>query len=250
MALITTSSESRSNDQLKIETATKIESNVALLKQFGISEGVLLVGGTSISDFRLRVAQSHLRHDLLPSYWSTVGILSGGTVTTVRLGGWGVENVAPINGIEELPQNFYDDSSLFPNIGVIKFSERIEPVLLASKNLALRRTIVDLPELMLRWLGFVWSAGDRSNPVLSGVGIPSAALVETAYAMAGVELTPGLASNASCPEAIWQAAKWWHGFYSKAAESSRADVDSPNTTRSIVPEGRVVIRQPSAAAIE
>jgi hypothetical protein len=30
---------------------------------------------------------------------------------------------------------------------------------------------------------------------------------------AGFDLTPGLESRASCPEAIWQAAKWWHKYY-------------------------------------
>ncbi len=35
-----------------------------------------------------------------------------------------------------------------------------------------------------------------------------AALGRRGHALAGVDLTPGLASEASCPEAIWQAAKW------------------------------------------
>jgi hypothetical protein len=29
---------------------------------------------------------------------------------------------------------------------------------------------------------------------------------------AGFELTPGIASSATCPEAIWQAARWWHEY--------------------------------------
>ncbi len=39
---------------------------------------MLLLGGTSIVDFRMRVAQSELRQDLLPSFWSTCGLLIDG----------------------------------------------------------------------------------------------------------------------------------------------------------------------------
>jgi len=41
-------------------------------------------------------------------------------------------------------------------------------------------------------------------------GMPSAAMLETAYATNGFDLTPGLESRSSCPEAIWQSASWWH----------------------------------------
>src|SRR5262245_3772051 len=37
--------------------------------------GIVLVGGTSTTSFRLRVAQSHARHDLVPSYWSHAMLL-------------------------------------------------------------------------------------------------------------------------------------------------------------------------------
>ena len=37
--------------------------------------GIVLVGGTSTTSFRLRVAQSHVRHDLMPSYWSHAMLL-------------------------------------------------------------------------------------------------------------------------------------------------------------------------------
>ena len=41
---------------------------------------MLLLGGTSIVDFRMRIAQSELRQDLLPSFWSTCGLLIDGEV--------------------------------------------------------------------------------------------------------------------------------------------------------------------------
>ena len=38
-------------------------------------------------------------------------------------------------------------------------------------------------------------------------------MLEIVCGVVGYDLTPGLESRASCLEAIWQAAKWWHGYY-------------------------------------
>ena len=39
---------------------------------------LLLLGCTGLVDFRLRVAQSHLRNDLTPSHWSHVALMGQG----------------------------------------------------------------------------------------------------------------------------------------------------------------------------
>jgi hypothetical protein len=54
--------------------------NFEWLSSTGYRDGVVLLGGTSIVDFRMRVAQSELRQDLLPSFWSTCGLLIDGDV--------------------------------------------------------------------------------------------------------------------------------------------------------------------------
>ncbi len=77
-----------------------------------------------------------------------------------------------------------------------------------------------------------------------GIGLPSSAFVETVFAMANFELTPGLSSASSCPEAIWQSAKWWTGFYKSVADSDDA---RKKTAVAMVPEGCYIVRQPSAA---
>src|SRR5215468_965840 len=77
------SPDSANNQKLKRQQAKKNETNrewlgrILKLGKFDNS-GLLLVGGNSVADFRIRVAQSHLRHDLTPSYWSIVGILIDG----------------------------------------------------------------------------------------------------------------------------------------------------------------------------
>jgi hypothetical protein len=78
--------------------------------------------------------------------------------------------------------------------------------------------------------------------------VPSAVFVETVYGMSGVELTPGLSSSASCPEAIWQSAKWWHNFYEgDGGREGQADISDADETS--VPKGFYLLRQPAATAV-
>jgi hypothetical protein len=149
------------------------------------------------------------------------------------------------NAISSTSLSDFDDPARYPNVGVVKFTKDTAPILEMVEKVKMQRSIVDLPSLMLPWLGYVWGAGQTPNPLLQGQGIPSAAFVETVYAMAGVELTPGLASSGSCPEAIWQSVKWWHPFYAETAA-----VGGGAHGLSIVPSGAYAVRQPSAAVVE
>lgn len=81
------------------------------------------------------------------------------------------------------------------------------------KTFQKQRTSLDAIELIIRWLAFVWGAGRAGNPLLEGFGIPSSAMLETVFSALGHDLTPGLESRSSCPEALWQAIKWWHEYY-------------------------------------
>jgi hypothetical protein len=61
--------------------------------------------------------------------------------------------------------------------------------------------------------------------------------------MAEVELTPGLATASSCPEAIYQAAKWWHRYYEQSAGAEEDDASHH-------PVGRYLLRQTEATYVE
>jgi hypothetical protein len=240
------SSATRPNADLRKTRSTLREPNSEWLAEQGLHEGVLLLGGSSLADFRLRVAQSALRGDLTPSYWSLCGILmdDGSRFLSVPLSVPDVSGVPSTNGMRECSIADYDDPKDWPNIAVVRFATDMGIVVDQAREVASRRTIVELPALMLAWLGFAWGVTGQPNPLTQSLGIPSAVFVETAHALAGVELTPGLASAASCPEAIWQAAKWWHEYYEEAPTI-------PVGTRSagsIPPQGSFVIRQPKAQA--
>ncbi len=253
MISIRQSNATSSNDKLKETEAKPKETNSAWLKRIGAKDGVLLLGGASISHFRIRVAQSHARADLKPSCWSLVGMLiDSQKFLSVPLELCGeASDIAQLNGVQTCNMSDYDDPDRFPNIALVRFTNDAGKVLERAKLIAgdrashqpAQRGIIDLPTLMLPWLSFIWIAGKGGNPLAEGLGLPSAAFVETVYGIAGIELTPGLASATSCPEAIWQAAKYWHQFYKDAAE-----VTHEENAASQVPTGNYAIRQPAAAA--
>ena len=253
MISIRQSDATSSNDALNETPAKSKETNSAWLKRIGATDGVILFGGAAISHFRIRVAQSHARADLKPSLWSLAGILiDGKTFLSVPLELCGeASEIATRNGVTPCPVSDYDDPAKFPNIAVIRFTKDADVILENARliggdpdrNRPAQRGIVDLPTLMLPWLRYVWIAGNAGNPLSEDKGLPSAVFVETVYGMAGIELTPGLASATSCPEAIWQAAKYWHGFYEKAAEST-LETNAANA----IPVGDYALRQRAAAA--
>jgi hypothetical protein len=234
----------KGNRALEELVAKNNEGNVAWLGRAGATGGLLLLGGASLAHFRLRVAQSHLRQDLLPSFWSQAGIvIRPGRIVTVPLEGIGeASKVTRDNGVVELPLKLFDDPVRWPNVAVLQFGAGV-----TRRDVdAVRhdRSIADLPGLMLKWLGFVWGAEVSANPLLGGHGIPSATFVEAAYSLERIDLTPGLATGSSCPEAIWQSAKWWREFYEKTTAGT-ADLVGAGAT--VVPRGKYLLRQPAAA---
>ena len=182
---------------------------------------LVLLGGVDPVSFRLRVAQAHLRHDLTPSNWSHVVLLH----PTLR---WRIYEISlqprggfrypvPRNGLQQGDFQTYTAVESYPNIALVGIPtgdkltwRQMVPTFKAFQK---QRTSLDAIELIIRWLAFGWGAGRAGNPLLEGFGIPSSAMLETVFSALGHDLTPGLESRSSCPEALWQAIKWWHGYY-------------------------------------
>jgi hypothetical protein len=237
------SPDKKPNSTLRRKASSRKETNTRWLARIKMTQGLVLLGGSSLEHFRIRVAQSHLRHDFLPSYWSLAGILDGGKFISVPLGLHGdLSEIPKNNGIEDAKIQEYDDPIRFPNIAILRFPVSEDALQENIRHVRAQRSIVDLPNLILPWLGFVWGAGSARNPLQEGHGLPSAVFVEMVYGMARVELTPGLATAASCPEAIWQTAKWWTSYYRQASPDGK-QTDT-------IPSGDYTIRQVSAAVVE
>ncbi len=191
---------------------------------------VLLFGGRSAYDFRLRVAQSPFRHDVSPSHWSHAAMIRNADLADLDDAvvlesslepGHGFGMPSTYNGLQTRYLRHYDDPRLFPSIAVMRVpvdaglwsldSTRTSVSLL--EQFAMRRSLLDVPALIIRWLEYVWSVGTAPNPLLEGWGIPSAAVIDALLSAAGYEMCPGLETQATSPEAFWQAARWWHPYY-------------------------------------
>jgi hypothetical protein len=236
------------------------QGNVAWLRQnlngADPAGGILLLGGTGLTDFRLRVAQSHARNDLLPSFWSHAALVRGrsgkdafGLWETSLEPARGFGFAPKDNGVQESDLSHYDDPERFPNIALIRFTMRENGAKTKTKGpgealakgveaLRRQRTVMDIGAYIVDWLAFAWGVADKGNPLLKGIGVPGAVMVESACSIAGLELTPGLASQASCPEAIWQSVKWWHSFYESEASVT---AQAPDCLFSVGQEAAAVV---------
>ncbi|UXY16355.1 hypothetical protein N8I74_04870 [Chitiniphilus purpureus] len=181
---------------------------------------LLLAGGSDRLSRRVRNAQSRLRQDLAPSWWSDVAVLIGtkahadAQLVQISLDprqGFGFP--AERNGVQHEDLGHYGPSEKYPNLALLVVPAEAAAVLAAIGRLEKQRLQLDLPAMLLPWLAFGWGVGAAENPLLAGVGHPGAVLVESAFAQADFDLTPGLESRASCPEAIWQSATWWQQYH-------------------------------------
>lgn len=182
----------------------------------------LLIGGVSTADFRLRMSQSHARTDMEPSDWSHIALLNvshddpaASTVYEISLnppGGFGFPPVC--NAVQTTQFRHYESARRYPNIALLHLPVDPGKVSKALDRFKMQRTALDTVELVVAWLGFLWGVGSTPNPLLSGLGMPCASMVEAVVSYAGFELTPGMPSRSSCPEAVWQSARWWHNYYS------------------------------------
>jgi hypothetical protein len=281
MAMVTSrrSPTDKANQRLREESPDLKLKNKDWLARLENKDGIILLGGTSVADFRVRVAQSRLRSDMMPSFWSHCGILleGGKHFISAPFNFSDVSAIPKCNGVQECYIEEFDDPDRYPNVAVIRFAKVHDNVQRDLARVREDRSIIDLPALMLPWLGFLWGTTGSANPLQSGIGLPSAALVETVFAMAGFELTPGLSSASSCPEAIWQSAKWWTQYYEGSVSDAKAlSGDEVTTTTAdqdgaqdenqgeavparqeelpaalpMVPTGFAIIRQRAAAAMD
>jgi hypothetical protein len=74
-------------------------------------------------------------------------------------------SVPSTNAIRECVMADYDDPVRWPNIGVVRFATDMDVVVAQAREVASRRTVVELPALVLAWLGFAWAVTGQHNPL-------------------------------------------------------------------------------------
>ena len=251
-------SSSARNRAIQESRPRKAESNADWLRRAHKALGedspkLLMLGGTNLFDFRLRIAQSHARADMKPSFWSHVGLLlpssgkGGFELWHVPLETSDAASLSSRNAIEKANLDHAADKTRFPNLALIEFPGAEAATLEEAVGLLTKsRLSLDLVTPVIHWIAFACGAGTRGNPLLEGVALPAASFVEAAFGHAGIDLSPGLSERTSCPEAIWQAALWWGDFYSSAGGSPSGEGKTEGKT----PRGAYTLGQPAAAIVD
>lgn len=188
---------------------------------------VVLAGGKDVASFRLRVAQSHLRGDMLPSYWSDCALLNieQGDFTNTSFFNLPLfqpahASYAPTrNGLIELPLAQLPNQKDFPNLALLAIPVAQEKILESLAAYQKARVSYDAVENILPWLAFVWGAGNASNPLMQNIGFPSAMMLNQIFSANGFDLAPGVNANLSAPETFWSGVKHWQAFYSNTQEN-------------------------------
>ena len=192
---------------------------------------ILLLGGRDVAHFRLRAAQSVARNDLSPSHWSHAALITRTDrpwtartplheIALVPSQGFGWP--PSCNAVVQARLSDYTRADLFPNVAVISVPcapKDVERELTAFERKPLE---VDAVSLLVTWLGYLWGSNTEGNPLQRSIGLPSAVLVDAVISSAWRDLTPGLATTASCPEAIWQAVKHWSEYHVATAPATGA----------------------------
>lgn len=188
---------------------------------------IVLAGGRDVAAFRIRVAQSHLRGDMLPSFWSECALLKidQGDFTTAAFFNLPLFQPANLsyaptrNGLVELPLNKLPTQKDYPNLALLAIPVAQENVLQSLAEYQRARVSYDAVENILPWLAFVWGAGNAGNPLMQHIGFPSAMMLNQVYGAQGFDLAPGVNANLSTPETFWSGVKHWQDYYSKTQQN-------------------------------
>lgn len=188
---------------------------------------IVLAGGKDVASFRLRVAQSHLRGDMLPSFWSDCAIFKIHNGDFASAGFFNLPLFQPANatyaptrnGLIELPLKKLPTQKDFPNLALLAIPVPQKQILLSLAEYEKSRVSYDAVENILPWLAFVWGAGNAANPLMQQIGFPSAMMLNQIYAANGFDLAPGVNANLSTPETFWSGAKHWQDYYSKTQQN-------------------------------
>ena len=188
---------------------------------------IVLAGGKDVASFRIRIAQSHLRGDMLPSFWSECALFkieqndfATASFFNLPLFQPAVATYAPTrNGLIEMPFNKLPTQKDYPNLALLAIPVPQEAILSALADYKKARVSYDAVENILPWLAFVWGAGNASNPLMQQIGFPSAMMLNQVFNANGFDLAPGVNANLSTPETFWSGVKHWQDYYSKTQEN-------------------------------
>lgn len=182
-----------------------------------------LVGSRDLPGVTLRQAQSALRWDLRPSLWSEAFLIaeahkSKGDIRELKTLSASVHPRIPEfprpekNGVSAGKLDLYCDPGLDANLALLAVNmtkKEAQEVAAFADNPNLDRIRYNFFDMLGVWQSYLWSFGQRPNPLREGHPIASSAFIEYCFEAAQLDLTPGASERNSAPEHIWNGAKWW-----------------------------------------
>jgi hypothetical protein len=184
MLTLVSSTASDKNPQFQDAPRLRNENNISWLRRQVADMGnqpqlthLVLLGGRGLTAFRLRIAQSHLRHDLLPSNWSHAVLLAEMAPALEDTPIYelalepprGFKNMPQTNGLQTNTLRSYASRRTFPNVALLRLPvqvadwlsnpsarDRLPPIVHYQRQ----RAILDAAALVLPWLAHAWGVGD------------------------------------------------------------------------------------------
>ncbi len=183
-----------------------------------------LVGSRDLPGNCLRTAQSILRWDLRPSFWSHVFVVAESVTSRTPLRSLAILEIPlhPRDGLFPKPEQNginvgrlgnYEDNTLDANVALMAVSmsdAEAKTLHKRAKSWNYDRVRYNFWDMLGAWQRFLWSQGAARNPLNEGMPIPASSYVEFIFEGLGLGVTPGASARNSAPEHLWNAARWWH----------------------------------------
>jgi len=195
-----------------------------------------LVGGRDPASIAIRQAQSFLRFDRRPSYFSQVFLFTGRGEGILECRVVGADPTRPEScGVIRDRARRYADPESWPNKAVVGFTflpaeggvepkARVKKVLGAAGAASAVRDRYDLWEMIAGWQPYLFEPSRTANPLAGRLAHPGAAYVRYALGFAGIEAAPGALDQFDAPEHFWAAAYYWYRAYADPAVGVRVSL--------------------------
>ena len=202
------------------------------LKKDGVQPSMpllLLVGGTDWRSLVTRAAQSTIRLDLQPSFWSQAAVLLEWAGALDSACGLEVafdppepaRQVPERNGVTRFNLNRYLDGKQYPHLALVGFrpgdvqqnpaAANIDGTKIREAALSPNRERIRFPlwNYLGGWARYLYDTSACPNPLDNNVPHPGASFCEYAFEAGGIDLNPNATGPQASPELFWAAAVHW-----------------------------------------
>lgn len=195
-----------------------------------------MVGGNDPASMAVRHAQSFLRFDRRPAYFSHLFFFTGKGDEILECRLVDADPGKPENGgLFKSRASRYADLRAFPNVAVISLTfeavqggtdptRRVRNVLDAARDWKGVRGRYDLWAMIAGWQPYLFDPARTPNPLAAQYPHPGAAYLRWALSTAGVESSPGAMDEFDAPEHFWAAANYWYKQYAEKSVGVRLEL--------------------------